>query len=346
MPPTGEAALRVVARRTAILRADGVALHAARGREVLRSGDGGATWEPDGRLEGLPHWRRVSLASPTAARISRSGITSLILLSDGARLAVSGGILWRAPSGLGTYRPVHRFDRGSRPLGICLTPGGELYWGEYFLNLRRAEPVRIFRSADGGLSWQTAWTFPPGEICHVHRIVHDPFDDSLLVLTGDRDAEAGIRRTRDRFRSLELAAGGSQQFRAAAMVPTPAGLLFGTDSPRGQNRIMLLERSEGPGAPTALADVPGPVIHGCRVGRGWAFSTMVECPGHRAEVWYGDDAGCRRVASFPARPGSWLRREVLGYPSIRLPDGPCGTAAWCTPEGTDRHDGDLLELGI
>ncbi len=329
--------------RLTVLRAAGETVHAARGREVLRSDDGGATWETDGRLEGMPLWRRISLAWPLAARVTRSGITSIVPLADGVRLAVSGGILWRAAAGSPAYRPVHRFIRGSRPLGICQTPRGELYWGEYFLNLRRSEPVRVFRSADGGLSWETAWTFPSGRVCHIHRVVHDPGGDALLVLTGDRDAEAGIWRTRDRFGTLELLAGGSPDFRAAALVPTPEGLVFGTDRPRGPNRILRLGR-DGAGPPEVLAEVPGPVIHGCRVGGGWAFSTMVECPGHRATVWYGDAGGCRQVAEFPARPGSWLRREVAGYPSIRLAEGPGGGSLWCTPEGTDRYDGDLLKL--
>ncbi len=291
-------------------------------------------------------WRRASLGSPLAARVTRSGIASLVVLPDGARLVVTGGTLLQAAAGSLSYRPVHRFSQGSRPLGICLTPGGELYWGEYFLNLRRAEPVGIYRSSDGGLTWEAAWTFQPGQVCHVHRVVHDPHDGALLVLTGDRDAEAGIWRTADRFRTLDLVAGGSQQYRTAALIPTPAGLVFGTDNPRGVNRILRIGRVGEGGSPEVLAEVGGPVIHGCRVGEGWAFSTMVECPGHRAEVWHGDDAGCLRVAEFPARPGSWLRREVAGYPAIRLPDGPGGNSLWCTPEGTENNDNELLEIEL
>ena len=59
-------------------------------------------------------------------------------------------MIMRAEAGSSTYQCVLRVDKGSRPLNLCHGKNGEIYWGEYFLNLRRSEPVRIFGSTNKG----------------------------------------------------------------------------------------------------------------------------------------------------------------------------------------------------
>ena len=63
------------------------------------------------------------------ARLLRGGFHGLRLLPSGDIIAViKGGILRLGKSGQ-SFDLVHRFERGSRPLNICATPAGDLFYG-------------------------------------------------------------------------------------------------------------------------------------------------------------------------------------------------------------------------
>jgi hypothetical protein len=331
----------VVAAGLRILRVEGRRLWAGRGSTVLTRDGEGQPWREDGHLQVSP-WRGLAGKVAFLRRVTRGGIACLLPLPDGARLAVTAGGIHRAEPGATVFRCVFPVERGSRPLSLARTPDGRVWWGEYFLNLLRRQPVRIFVSGDGGLTWEVARTFQPGDICHVHRIVHDPHDDSLLACTGDRDGESRILRSRDGFRNLELLAGGSQQFRTACLVPLPDCILYGTDNPGGPNHLCALDRF---GQAREIQEVPGPVIHSCRAGKGAAFATMVERDGHEATLWYGDARGFTCLLHLPVTKVHRVWRELVGYATIILPDGEgMEGRLYCTPEGTRQHGGTLLEL--
>ncbi len=133
----------------------------SQGYRILRSSDEGKSWEEDGWLS-VPLWRRMVDSVPLLRRMSRGGVAGVWPQTDGSRLCVAPKMILRAEAGSSTYRCVFRVDKGSRPLNLCQGKDGQVYWGEYFLNLRRSQPVRIFGSKDKGRSWEVIYTFPRG----------------------------------------------------------------------------------------------------------------------------------------------------------------------------------------
>ena len=127
------------------------------------------------------------------ARLFRDGFHALAFLPSAAIIgAVPGSIVTLRP-GESEFRQTHAITRGTRPLHITTTPGGAVFWGEYFDNAQLDE-VHIYSSQDAGATWSIAYTFPKGTIRHVHNIVHDPWGNCLWILAGDYGDECRILR--------------------------------------------------------------------------------------------------------------------------------------------------------
>ena len=95
---------------------------------------------------------------------------------------------------------------------IAVIDGKELFFGEYGNNANRVE-VPIYRSQDGGLTWQTIFTFPAGKIKHVHGCYFDPIENKIWVLTGDFKDECHILCADREFKSVEWIGDGQQTYR-------------------------------------------------------------------------------------------------------------------------------------
>jgi len=254
-------------------------LYASRGYHLLRARfqnkvqnpTDDLAWQPVARFR--PAWRRVlSTRTRLTARLFRDGFHALAVLPSGGLVAaVPGAIVTLRPNET-EFRVTHTLTRGTRPLHIAAVPGGTVFWGEYFDNAAR-DQVHIYASTDHGATWSVAYTFPKGDIRHVHNIVHDPWGDCLWVLTGDYGDECRILRAACDFSRVEVVLRGNQQARAVALVPMDDGLYFSSDTPLESNHIYRLDRG---GALSQLAPIPSSSIYGCRVGRQVFFSTMVE----------------------------------------------------------------------
>lgn len=327
-----------------IQRVEGEILFASKGYRLFRSSDGGNIWTEDGRAEG--HLvRKILNPLPLLRRISRSGIYYVLSQADGSRLCLVAKMIVRAEAGSSLYKCVFRFPKGSRPLNLCCGSDGKIYWGEYFLNLRRSEAVRIYCSADGGKSWDVIYMFPKGEICHVHRIVYDPYARGLLICTGDRDHEVAILKTTDDFKTLRPIVQGEQQFRTATILPLKECILYGTDNPAGENYIMSIDRKNG--MVRKIQQLPGPVLYGCLAGESIVFSTMVEKRNHEVSVWAGNARSFRLIVHFKTRKMNWLWREIVGYSTVILPDGDSkGPYLYCTPIGTKQYSDRLIKIHL
>jgi hypothetical protein len=325
-------------------RVEGEVIFASQGYRILRSPDAGKTWSDDGWIP-VPWWRRVIDSHPLMRRMSRGGVVGVWPQADGSRLCIVPKMVMRAEAGSSTYRRTFRFARGSRPLNLCEGKDGEIYWGEYFLNLRRSEPVRIFGSEDKGRHWEVVYTFPKGTICHVHRIVYDPFWDTVLVCTGDRNHEVAILKTTDGFKTLEPVVQGEQHYRTTCLLPLPDCILYGTDNPNGDNYVMAIDRQSG--SVEKIQQLPGPVLYGCQVGEVAVFGTMVEKKEHEVTLWAGNEKSFRLVAHFKTRKANQLWREAAGYSTVILPEG---TGRWpylfLTPIGTQKYANSLLRINL
>ena len=96
---------------------------------------------------------------------------------------------------------------------IAVTQDQTLFFGEYGNNPERLE-VPIYRSLDGGKSWEKVFTFPAGKIKHVHGCYLDPYENKLWVFSGDFENECFVLCADQDFQNVEWIGNGQQEFRA------------------------------------------------------------------------------------------------------------------------------------
>lgn len=295
-------------------------LYASRGYSLLRAAMSSARieWQHVARYSPV-WWRNLSVSSRLTFRLFRDGFHALAVLTSGHIIAaVPGAILALAP-GESEFRVSHRVIRGTRPLHIAVTPDDHVFWGEYFDNPARDE-VHIYASDDRGATWNVAHTFPRGAVRHVHNIVYDEWANCLWVLTGDNGAECRILRVSCDFKSVDVALSGNQQARAVALVPTPEGLYFSSDTPLESNHVYCLDRG---GNLTELAPLSSSSIYGCRIGSAVFFSTMVEPsqinPDPNVRI-YGSSDGLHWQRLLQWKKDIWPM-SLFQYGNCLLPDG-------------------------
>ena len=302
---------------------DGGILYGCRGYRIFRlHAERGAAWEPFASFRPA-WWRNLTSRNSLTSRLMRDGFHSLAMVhaagGDHTAIgAVPGAIVTRTPGG-GQFHITHRIRRGTRPLHITAVPGGNIYWGEYFDNRERAE-VHIFASADGGETWQAAYTFPAGTIRHIHNIVYDRWEDCLWILTGDEGPECKVLRATCDLQSVEVVLAGNQQARAVAAIPMRDALYLSTDTPFEGNHILRLTRD---GRVKELADMASSSIFGCCAGEAVFFSTMVEpSEANRARevhiVGSADRSDWQVLARW--QKDRWPMR-YFQYGNVSLPDG-------------------------
>lgn len=308
------------------LYVDREVLYASRGLQVLTSRDGGESYEPFATCPGLPGERWMS-RSRLLARLGRLGVQALRPLPDGGVVAVlRRRIVWCAP-GSRRFREVLRIERGSRPLNICVTSSGRIYFGEYFNNPDR-ESVHVYSSKDGE-KWSKVHTFPAGSIRHIHNIVEDPYRDGLWVLTGDSDEESGLWFSGDNFRTLDCVVGGTQRARAVALIPLEEGLIVPTDTPNEQNYVQYYDLETG--ELIQLASLPNSAFHAMKQGGLLFISTVAEpssCNDSQLAAVFVSEDGThwQRLASF-RRDWPLIRERyrfvdrAIRHPQVKLVPG-------------------------
>jgi len=321
---------RIPRMRPLYVEPDGT-LWAGRGTQLHRSDDAGGSFSPVATYRGdmtqrLGQWSRL------AARLFRSGFHTVLPLPDGSCIATVRGRLVKQDPHATTFREVFLVPRGSRPLNLCTTPDGSIFFGEYFFN-RERQAVHIYASVDRGESWEVAHTFAPGAIRHVHGVFYDRFRRGCWVLTGDEDHESKILLTEDGFRSLEVVFEGSQRYRAVSAIPRPDCLITGTDTPHRPNYVQRLYPESG--RSERVVSLPGSVLQGAEVGPYQVFSVSAE-PSRvntsRDASLYVSKGGttwsrlyARRRDRWQPRYGPWpdvvAERAFLQHPAFLLPHG-------------------------
>lgn len=295
-------------------------LYASRGYQVLCAQvDGGSVeWRPVGNYKPA-WWRSLSARSRLGSRLFRDGFHALAVLSSGHFVGAVPGEIVTLAAGDTEFRSTHRILRGIRPLHVAVTPDDHVFWGEYFDNRDRAE-VHIYASADRGASWNIAHTFSRGSVRHVHNIVYDRWADCLWVLTGDDGAECRILRASCDFKNIDVMCSGDQQARAVALLPTPEGIYFSSDTPLETNYAYFLGRR---GQLHKLVRLTSSSIYGCRVGSELFFSTMVEPSaanlGRRVRV-YGSADGLEWQSLLQWEKDRWPMGPFQ-YGNVIFPDG-------------------------
>ena len=178
---------------------------------------------------------------PLVSRLLRAEITRMYTLANGDWLFIGKKSIYKVYKDTMVSRKVFDVPRGSRPRDICVTPQGDLYFGEYFLNWNK-EPLNVYHSTDNGETWSICYTFPKGSINHVHNIMWDPYSKKIWIITGDRENECLIANTTDGFKTLNIVFRGAQPFRTCDLLFYPDYIVYATDSEYEKNHVKVIDR--------------------------------------------------------------------------------------------------------
>ena len=213
-------------------------------------------------------------------RLMRLGVRSALAIDDTIVLLSLCNVIRELD--LNTYILSEGWHCGAgiRPLQFSVVKGIKgfedgSYFGGYLGNNEK-KPVHIYHRT-GVDKWEIVYTFPQGEINHIHNIVADPYRNCIWVFTGDFGEAAAIWKVTDGFNEVERVACNDQKYRACVVYALPEGLLYATDAPFADDYIYLmnpdtLEVKE-------LLPIHGSCIYGCQWKDKYVFSSTVEGDG-------------------------------------------------------------------
>lgn len=119
--------------------------------------------------------------------------------------------------------------------------GDDLFFGEYGNNPNRLE-VPVYRSRDGGRTWETIFSFPRNKTKHVHGCYFDPFEKKIWVLTGDFADECHILCADMDFKDIEWIGNGQQEYRTCNVFFEPDAVHWIMDSQLQDSYHIRLDR--------------------------------------------------------------------------------------------------------
>ena len=242
------------------LHADNEGVWLARGMKYWKAGYDGhpisRTFSVGGAKDKILSLNRLT------RQLLRVGIHHMVPLSGGNLLVSTKKKTYIVDANGQTVNTFEGF-RGNKPaqFGICEDDEGNIFFGEYTINLSNDHPTSLYRSTDGGKSFNEIYKFDSKEIRHIHFVQWDKYAKCLWMGTGDKDFECLLMRSFDHGDTWERVGGGSQQWRAIGVVFTRDYLYWGTDagSVPDQNYIVRMNRADN--TLEIIAELDGP-CHG------------------------------------------------------------------------------------
>ena len=196
-------------------------------------------------------------------QLLRQGIHHLIPLPDGNLFVTAKRVSYIVGKN-GDIKSTFRGYLGNKPghQGVCVTPDGTIFFGEYTLNPKRDHDTHLYRSTDSGKTFQIILTLKMNEIRHIHFVKYDLYEKCIWVGTGDENFENLLIRSFDNGETWEKIGGGTQDWRAIGICFDKNALVWGTDagSVPDQNHIIRMDRRTK--QIQIIHDAEGP-CHGC-----------------------------------------------------------------------------------
>lgn len=251
-------------------------------------------------------------------RLFRAEITHLYHFQNDNWMCIAKKALFKLNKRNGLFEKCHDIEKGSRPMNLCQSDDGTIYYGEYCYNPKR-KPMRIFQSKDDGDTWTVAYSFGEGEINHIHGIFNDPYTGRLWVATGDDDKACIFGYTEDGFKSFVKRYEGTQQYRVCVPLFTKDEIIFATDSQYEQNYIRSINRATG--KVTNIQPIQGSGIYAVQNGNLMMVSTTVEPSkvnlDRSSHLWYSFDGHhWKEMVSYKK---DCLKETYFQFGSIRFP---------------------------
>ncbi|HEX6280342.1 MAG TPA: hypothetical protein VFZ49_10070, partial [Pyrinomonadaceae bacterium] len=265
-----------------------------------------------------PSWRSTLARARLAQRLLRFSVNVVLPLSNGDTFVSfdkSIGVLrnGRMTALRGLRRPCRILRSGA-----ASATDASVYFGEYFGNSDKSE-VNVYRYAPGADSVEVVYTFPAGTARHVHGTYFDPFDGSLVCLTGDADHECRMIRSRDGFDTVEIIGEGDESWRAVSILFTEDAMYYGTDAEFRSNTIYRLDR--GTGEREELGEVSGTVFYSQRFQGELFFTTTAEnAPSQKenvAAIWNVDKEG-KLIELAKFQKDLW-HTSLFGFGTVYFP---------------------------
>ncbi|WP_157443140.1 hypothetical protein [Colwellia piezophila] len=216
--------------------------------------------------------------------------------------------------------------------GIAIHPlTNTAYFGEYINGVKKA--VRIIRISDDGKKINVCYTFPLGEIKHVHGIFWDKYRHRLWITTGDNDNESHFYYTNDEFNTVHKYKGGDQSWRAVSLVITENHLVWGMDAGKDApsdaiNHIYRLDLTTG--ERQQVATIGNPAYHMVQTESGAMVMGVTFEPGRKqatreeACIYYSETGKhWQKLLTLPYQAQNLTGRSQYAYvfpPSGVIPD--------------------------
>lgn len=285
--------------------------------------------------------------SATLRRLTRhQELTEVVPLNDRELVVFAGGDIYRVDARTGAQQWVHRLryfglreGRGVMPDGIAEDDLGYLYYGEYPTGPGgRVESIRLYRSTDGGSTWQVAYEFPAGTVRHIHAVEWDPYGKALWVATGDHDDESRIGYSTDRGKTFTWIGSGSQVYRAVSLVFGPRYVKWVMDSPLITPHLVRWDRRTHITMRSGRA-LPSPGYYSYSLSPNTSIFTLAE---REASVWVTRNGYTRKLlgwnATFnSARPNPCVRL-------VRSFSTPSPDWIWLNPLSTDSESAAIYRI--
>jgi Acetyltransferase (GNAT) domain len=195
-------------------------------------------------------------------------VTGLIIIWQGAVYH------WSETSGLrktlvmkGCRNPMHN--------SIARIDELTYVFGEY--GRPQPEGKNIYKTTDGGLTWNVAFNFPASAIRHVHNCIWDPHTQRIWIFTGDYDGQCKIVSMTADFNDPRYYGDGSQVFRATGAFIDAKYVHWIMDSPLEEVRHVRMNKATGE---IVLGQTfPGPVYYYTRTRDGLYLVCTAQEPG-------------------------------------------------------------------
>jgi len=259
-------------------------------------------------LERLFGWNRL------ASRLMRFGVRTAEAIDDNHAVLCVGHKLYEIDVEKGKVSDGWFCGNGIRPLimshinGIKSFEDG-VYFGGYMVN-REKNPISVYRRV-GVDQWEVVFTFPEGEINHIHNVVQDKYRQCLWIFTGDFDESAAIWKATEGFAKVERVVCNNQKYRGCVVYALPEGLLYATDAPYAENYIYMMNPETFD--VQSICPLHGSCIYGCQWNDEYVFSSTVEGDGRTA--------GCIRLFYNNKRRGAGIKDDYAHLYSGNPKDG-------------------------
>lgn len=305
-------------------------------------------------------WKSVLCKFRIANRLLRLEPRSFVRLQNGNYLISVLHKVWLLSVKEKELKPIFESRKFfSDNLNFC-EYDGNVYWGDYGINVIH-EPINIYRmDKDGNVN--IVYTFPKGEVIHVHNIFLNETQSHFFVLMGDNEAKAGIYKASLDWKEVTPIKVGKQCYRSVVGFPYNGGLLYATDSVDYDNELRLIEKD---GSEKVLCTINGSCIYGGETQDYFLFSTTVEPKSgagfmHIFENRLGGgiksrdvhiiavtkkDLGIRVIKKLRK---DWLPMVLFQYGRVKFAGGQENNKneVWCSPVACKKYDGKTIKIEL